>query len=357
MLRRKLLIVFGSLVILLVATATTGVWMLQGILRDLDHVNTEAVAIVDLTARLNRTLTSVEIDLYQLQLARERYLDTLIDDVEAAQKLIVEIGTHYVAHEAEARPFYQDLIAKYPQFMRQVSSLATAQDVELARQYNVEALASAMALRKSVSRINHVAREHARHEQLQLSRHFRWLVVGMAISCMLVVNISIIILLRAAGMVLKPVDQLVETSRQFGREHFEYRAHVDGSGEFSELAQAYNSLAERVQKHERQRMETLEQVALTLNHELNNAMETINLQLQILDRQVGGDEHLKTHLQEIRKSLRRMAQTVASLKNIRRIVLTEYTTGVRMLDLQRSTRDGADESESLPFPSLETDKE
>lgn len=355
MLRHKLLIVFGSLVILLVATAVTAVWMLQGVLRKLEHVNTEAVVIVDMTARLNRTLTAIEIDLYQLQLARERYLDTLIDDVEAAQKLIVEIGKHYVVHEPEAEPSYRSLIAKYPQFTHQVSSLATAQDVELARQYNVKALASAMVLRESVSRIDRVVREHARREQLELSRHFRWLVLGTAIGCLLVVNISIIVLLRAAGMVLRPVDQLVQTSREFAREHFEHRAHVDGSGEFFELAQAYNSLAERVQKHEQQRMETLEQVALTLNHELNNAMETINLQLQILDRQVGGDEHLKTHLREIRKSLRRMARTVESLKNIRRIVLTEYTTGVKMLDLQRSTQDRSDETESLPFPSVETD--
>ncbi len=355
MLRRKLLIVFGSLVILLVATAVTGVWMLQGVLRKLEHVNTEAVEIVDTTARLNSTLTAIEIDLYQLQLGRERYLDTLIDDVKAGRMLIVEIGAHYVVHEAEAKPSYQSLTAKYPQFMRQVSSLATSQDVELFRQYNVEALASAIVLRESVSRISHVAREHARQEQLEVSSYFRRLVLGTAIGCMLVVNISIIVLLRAAGMVLKPVDQLVETSRELGREHFEHRAHVDGSGEFFELAEAYNSLAERVQKQEQQRMETLEQVALTLNHELNNAMETINLQLQILGRQVGGDEHLATCLREIRKSLRRMARTVESLKNIRRIVLTEYTAGVKMLDLQRSMRDGSDETEALPFPSVETD--
>lgn len=78
MLRRKLLIVFGSLVILLVFVAIFGIWCLHGILGELDHVNTEAVAIVDTTNRLNAALTRVEVELYQLQVAETHHLDALI---------------------------------------------------------------------------------------------------------------------------------------------------------------------------------------------------------------------------------------------------------------------------------------
>jgi len=55
------------------------------VLAGLDHVNTEARRIVGDVARLNMTLTAVEIELYQLQLGRQKHLDTLIVDVKAAQ--------------------------------------------------------------------------------------------------------------------------------------------------------------------------------------------------------------------------------------------------------------------------------
>lgn len=99
MLRRKLLIAYGSLVLLLAALAVPTVWGLQRVLAGLDHVNTEARRTVDDVARLNMTLTAVEIELYQLQLGRQKYLDTLIADVTAARKLIDGIGEHYVVHE------------------------------------------------------------------------------------------------------------------------------------------------------------------------------------------------------------------------------------------------------------------
>jgi hypothetical protein len=40
-----------------------------------------------------------------------------------------------------------------------------------------------------------------------------------------------------------------------------------------------------------------------------------------------------------------MTQTIQSLKNVRRIVLTEYSPGTKMLDLQRSVEE--DEGEEL----------
>ncbi len=271
------------------------------------------------------------------------------------RQLLAEIGGHYVVCEPGAVPFYQDLVARYPEFERRISSLATAQDQELARQYNVKALESAIAMREDVSWINRSAREHARREQLELAGRFRWVVLGMALGCMLVINVSIIVLLRAAAMVLDPMDQLVEASRQLTHERFDYRTHLDRKDEFFELAEAYNSLAERLQTQEQRRMETLGQAALTLNHELNNATATIELQLQILARQAGGDNRLESCLRRIRESLRRMVRTVESLKNIRRIVLTDYTAGVKMLDLQRSTQGEPDKKEALSSPAPDTE--
>jgi signal transduction histidine kinase len=348
MLRRKLLIVFGSLVVLLAAMAATAIWILQGALADLDRVNAQALAVADEVNRLNDGLTAVEVDLYQIQLGRQRHLDGLIDDVEAAHGLIASIGKHHVVHLPESEGPFQAVRELYPRFEQRVSSLATAQDENLSRKYTVAALADAMTLRQGVRKIDQNVREHARMEQEHLAGRFRWLVFGIAIGCLLVINISIIVLLRAAGMVLRPVDKLVEVSRQLTSEHLDKRAELQDADEFRELAEAYNRLAERIQSSERRRMEMLGQVSLTLNHELNNSIAIIELQLQLLGRQTDGGDRFETCLRNIKENLHRMAETVESLKHIRRIVLTDYISGVKMLDLQRSVQDESADEPSPP---------
>jgi two-component system sensor histidine kinase BaeS len=190
-----------------------------------------------------------------------------------------------------------------------------------------------------VATIDRHAWEHAQSEQVELASRFRWLVLGIALGALLIINATVLLLLRTAGLVLKPVDKLVEVTRQFTREQFDQRADLDQDDEFLELAEGYNRLAERIQQAEQRRMETLGQMALTLNHELNNAIAAIQMQLELMNRRAGDGEGVATCLRQIQESLWRMARTVESLKHIRRIVLTDYVEGVKMLDLERSTRD------------------
>ena len=356
MLRRKLLIVFGSLVILLVVMGVAAVWTLQGVLRGLDHINSDAASIVKDAGRLNLALSAIEIDLLQLQLGQERHLDTLISDVATAQHLIASIGSHYVVHEPGTSGVYLNLAEKFPQFTQQVSLLATVQDADLAREYNMRTARTAMELREGVRRIDSGAREHASLEQVELTERFRWLILGVALGYVIVVNVSILVLLRASRMVLAPVDTLLEASRHLTGERFDHRAELAGNDEFSELATAYNTLAERVQADEQRRMEMLGQVALTLNHELNNAIATIEMQLQLLSRRSTQDGRFATGLQNIQEGLGRMARTVESLKHIRRIVLTDYTAGVKMLDLQRSVSEHPDSEEVSSCQAQEVDQ-
>ena len=358
MLRRKFLTVFGSLVILLVVMGICAIWMLQGVLGDLDHIRTEATQIVDDAGGLHLALLAIEIDLYQLQLGQQRHFNNLILHVNQARKFIAAIGNHYVVHKAGAKPFglYRDLAAKFPHFEEQIELLATVQDPDLAREYNMRTSMTAMKLRESVRRIDTAARAHAREEQLALTSRLRWLILGMALGYLFVVNVSIIVLWRASSMVLRPVDTLVEASRQLTHERLDHRARLTGNDEFTELANGYNTLAERLQANEQRRMEMLGQVALTLNHELNNAMATIEMQLQLLTRGSGGDGKFESGLRRIRDGLRRMAETVESLKHIRRIVLTDYVAGVKMLDLQRSTAQTPDGAEARAEPAAEMER-
>ncbi len=339
MLRRRLLAIFGSLVVLLVAMAVIAIWLLQGVLEDLDHVNTLLATAVDQTSRLNSAIAVVEIKLYQLQTGKERDLDRLIDETDEVGTLVGAIGEHYAIHEGDTQAHYQALCRNLPRFKRNVSSLATAQDPDLARQFIVEALARANELQSDVLQIDEHIRDQARREQSTLAGRFRWVVLGMAIGGLLVINLTVIFLLRTASMVLRPVDTLVEAGRQLSDEHFDFRANLERDDEFREIAQAYNHLAERLQANEQRKMEMLGQVALTLNHELNNAIATIELQLRLLERQSDGNVRFVKCLRQMQESLQRMVTTVESLKHIRRIMLTDYMAGVKMLDLERSIQD------------------
>jgi signal transduction histidine kinase len=173
--------------------------------------------------------------------------------------------------------------------------------------------------------------------EAELTR-FRTTVLGLGIVFLALVNLSVVLLVRTATKILRPVDALVEATRQLARERFDYRVTLQEDNEFDELARALNMLAEHLQQTDKQRMNVLAQVGLALNHELNNAMATIELQLGMLGRGAAGDLHAERRLRTIHDSLTRMRDAVQSLKGIRRIVLTDYSPGMKMLDLVQSTK-------------------
>lgn len=176
----------------------------------------------------------------------------------------------------------------------------------------------------------------AAEERRAVIVRFRWIVFGLGLVFLVLVNASILVVFRTALMVLRPVDALVEASRHLAREEYEHRVEIKQQDEFAELGLAYNRLAEQLQENEQRKLETLQQVARTLNHELNNALSIINLQLELVARSSGGDEAQARRLEQIHEALRRMGETVAAVQHVRRIVLTDYVAGVKMLDLRKS---------------------
>jgi len=174
----------------------------------------------------------------------------------------------------------------------------------------------------------------------QIVERFRWLVLGLGIGFLLVINIAAAVMLRAATLIFRPIDRLLEGSRHWAQEQFDYRVRIEGESEFNDLARAFNSLASRLEENEHRKVETIGQIGCTLNHELNNAMTIIELKLRPLARQASGNAAMEQSLKQIRENLGRMAQTVASLKRVRRIVLTDYVTGVKMVDLEQSVQEG-----------------
>lgn len=219
------------------------------------------------------------------------------------------------------------------------------QTLETWREY-APAFASQMAA--EVNQLRRLAGIDAVENQLENISRLRWLIIGITIAALAAINVTIILLLRTGEMIVRPVEALVEGSRELARERFEHRVDLDRRDEFGELAGSYNLLAEQLQLNEARKMETLQQLGVTLNHELNNVINIIELQLGSLHRHAGSDEVLTERLTKIRGNLRRIAETVASLREVRRIVLTDYPGGIKMLDLARSTDPAESPDEGEP---------
>lgn len=337
-LRRKLLLHFGAVVAMFVLTAAAVLWHLESVLRDVRHVDTEAWVVVERVNELSININEIESDLYSLQFGRRMHLDSLIEAVESARNLMGLLGENYVMQQqAEAKEKFTRIKETLPVFERHVGALATAQDRDLARQHTEMALSHAVAMRRDMLPLSQISRAHARAEQEALTTRFRNVVLSLAIAFLLVINVSVIVILRMGSIIVHPVDQLLQATRELAQENFDYRVSIDQKGEFQELAQAYNKLAEDLQASEGRKVETLTQAAVMINHELNNAMAVIQLQLQRLGRDKSITPETTQRLGEIEVSLQRMTRTVQSLKNVRRIVLTDYVPGLKMLDLEKST--------------------
>lgn len=326
MLRRKLLIRFGLLVGAFVCGAFIAVWFLQNALADIDRTNADAAVLLGGIQSVGGAVTSIE-------LTRDR-LGTNLTTADTAsavhtiQQTMQSLGAHHVIStpDTPASAAYEQLQALLPDFLANRDSAMPSS----------ESLSRSVELRTAVQRLSEALRAHVANEQTNLGRHFRTLVLGLTLAALLMVNIAIFVLLRTAQVVLKPIAALVEGSRLLAAEHFDHRVAIDQGDEFGELALAYNHLAEQLEANEERKAETVRQLAVTLNHDLNNAMAVIEMQLGLLARRSGPNPTLGQPLVEIRANLAQMSDTVASLKNIRRVVLMDYIPGQKMLDLPRS---------------------
>lgn len=332
MLRRKLLIRLGLLVCAFVLGAAGAIWKLQDVQADLDHANADARALIDGVQAIAASVSEVTATRAMVRepASTER---TAAVEGEKLAALVAQLGEHPLLQApGPAREDYRSVRQALPAFLAPQPAGATAD--------------SELRMLRLVQNLSKSLREFVAAEQTRVGDAFHATVIALTLAALVMVNVSIYVLLRTAHLVLKPVAALVSGSRELAAEHFEHRVTVDRTDEFAELAHAYNALAENLQSSELRKTETLRQLAVTLNHDLNNTMAIIELQLSLLDRRTGQDPSTASYLREIRAGLLRMSRTVASLKDIRRIVLVDYGGGQKMIDLARSV--AIDESAVAP---------
>ncbi|MCA9293458.1 MAG: HAMP domain-containing protein [Phycisphaerales bacterium] len=320
MLRQKLLARIGFLVLGFVGGAIISIALLEMLLRDAERASEQTAsltALVDTLGEANAALVSPGVgasvgegDLQSAQARFDRAWAALMD-------------AHWLPSDDRSA---LDEIGQ---------TLRGAPDRH--------ALDTHVVLAPMIAGLHQALRSEASRARQVFSKRLRWLIIGLTGGALLMLNVSVIVLLHTGGMILRPVSALVEGSRLLAREEFDHRVEVKGPQEFGELAHAYNELASRLQMNEQRKKEVLQQLGVSLNHELNNVLGIIELQLRLLDRRTGSDHDFAEHLRQIRANLGRMADTVASLKNVRRIVVTEYPGGRKMLDLPRCTTERDEE--------------
>jgi signal transduction histidine kinase len=380
MLRRKFLLVLGSLVGLLMATAILATVLLHEVLKDLDQLGTRAVEGATLVLRLGSDCAALQTELGrpagQLRPGvppvigapwpPQPPLDTapsLTDRIaamnEAARQLAqLELIRRHDETNASGR------LAVLLQELR--ISLGGAPTLGAAPEQARGALLAALpSIQVKIAALDESLHHGLEEERARVVYRFRLIALGIGLVFLLVVNMSVVAVSRLMSIVLRPVERLVEASRRLAREEFTHRVQLDGTDEFDELGRAFNSLAEQLQTNEQRKIETMHQVARTLSHEVNNALSIIELQLSLLARgtppaqtlpradlpppgpqaaqPVTSQPHAAApsplqaeRLDQIRQSLGRINRTVEALTRVRRIVLTDYLAGVSMLDLERS---------------------
>jgi len=243
----------------------------------------------------------------------------------------------------------EHILAALPAFADKVETLDPDAERGAFGSARDEVLARHIDLQTDVLNLTRLARAFASDAQTAMTSRFRWIVLGVAIASILVVNISILVVLRTVGLVLRPMEEIVDATTIWSRGRFDHRIALDQPDEFGQLARALNRMADRLEVNEQRKIETLQQTARMLNHELNNVMAIISLQVQLLDRARDASPELKDRLDRIRACLARMTHTVNLLKQVRRIVLTDYVSGEKMLDLPRSTsQDGPPDASPAP---------
>ena len=337
MLHRKLMLLLGSMIVLLLTGGMGAILLLHGLLEDLIDISTTSVdeprrllLIDDTLSELDRHLTARE---------RGELVDAggLAVDVATLTERIESLGDFLMVPE-DGEACYLLIQQSSLKLTHAAAGVVETTDSSECVSLASQALASSADLRAQLHELERISQQHRSKEHQQLVAKFRGTGMAVGIGFLVILNILIVVLLRAAAMILQPVGKLVQASRRLAREEFDFRVHVDRVDEFGELAKAYNSLAEQLQTNEQRKIETLRQVARTLNHELNNAISTIELQLTLLARRSARDQSLAEPLRHIHQSLGRMSDTVSALNRVRRVVLTDYVSGIRMLDLERSVQ-------------------
>ncbi|MEO7427101.1 MAG: HAMP domain-containing protein [Fibrobacteria bacterium] len=164
---------------------------------------------------------------------------------------------------------------------------------------------------------------------------------------------SLLLLLAMVGYVavilkwkiLDPMKCLKHGALEIGRGSLGYQVKVASRNEIGELAEVFNSMSVKLDEKRNaemrlRRLEAIEQIVRSVNHEINNPLMIISgnaeYLLAVMER---ADEGLKSKLYAIVGEVRRIFLVTQRLKEIKEPVTEDYIgTQDQMIDLLRSSQ-------------------
>ncbi|MEO6094303.1 MAG: HAMP domain-containing protein [Fibrobacteria bacterium] len=145
--------------------------------------------------------------------------------------------------------------------------------------------------------------------------------------------------------ILDPMKSLKQGAVEIGMGHLGFQVKVNSKNEIGDLAEVFNAMSVQLDQKRNaemrlKRLEAIEQIVRSVNHEINNPLMIISGNAEyLLAVMEHGDEGLKTKLNSIVSEVSRIFMVTQRLKEIKEPVTEDYI-GVKdqMIDLLRSSQ-------------------
>jgi nitrogen fixation/metabolism regulation signal transduction histidine kinase len=164
---------------------------------------------------------------------------------------------------------------------------------------------------------------------------------------------SLLLLLAMVGYVavilkwkiLDPMGKLKQGAMEIGKGSLGYQVNVTSRNEMGELAEVFNHMSLQLDQKRNaemrlKRLEAIEQIVRSVNHEINNPLMIISGNAEYLLAVLeGADASLRSKLDSIIAEVRRIFLVTQRLKEIREPITQDYIGAKdQMIDLARASQ-------------------
>ena len=126
-----------------------------------------------------------------------------------------------------------------------------------------------------------------------------------------------------ARRVTRPIEALIQGTREYGRGNYDYEINADSRGELGELAGAFDQMRRSLKQTQaellkRERLATIGQMAGSVVHDLRNPLATISTAAEMLSRNNLAPERRQTLLESQLRASHRMHEMLGELLDFTR---------------------------------------
>lgn len=133
---------------------------------------------------------------------------------------------------------------------------------------------------------------------------------SLLVAAIAAIGAALILGILLARQIIRPLRQLTQVAQRIAHGHFDERIQVTGQDEVAQLGEAFNQMAESLQRTENARRQLVADVA----HELRTPLMVINTTVEAMEDGVLPPD--KTNLATIRDEIASLSRLVADLRDL-----------------------------------------